>query len=115
MLLSNHYEHFAATAQYSNIFMLNFLANSMFFQSDVDKYHNDDTESESCLEANSSHNEVEMITNKKRTRIVFSIFQMDQLENTFSMCQYPDPLNLSSFKKSGHSIEEYLGMNCKLL
>ena len=50
----------------------------------------DNTSDESTLGACSSQSEVDEPTKKKRTRNVYSNFQLDELENAFDVTQYPD-------------------------
>ena len=50
----------------------------------------DDTSDESTSGTRSSQSEVDEPTKKKRTRNVYSNFQLDELENAFDITQYPD-------------------------
>ena len=49
-----------------------------------------DTSDESTSGTHSSQSEVDEPTKKKRTRNAYSNFQLDELENSFDVNQYPD-------------------------
>ena len=62
----------------------------MSMKSNTGKNMYDDTSDESTLGTHSSQSEVEESTKKKKTRNVYSNFQLDELENAFDVTQYPD-------------------------
>ena len=62
----------------------------MSMKSNTGKNMYDDTSDESTSGTHSSQSEVDEPTKKKRTRIVYSNFQLDELENSFDVTQYPD-------------------------
>ena len=62
----------------------------MSVKSNTGKNMYDDTSDESTSGTRSSQSEVDEPTKKKRTRNVYSNFQLDELENSFDVTQYPD-------------------------
>ena len=62
----------------------------MSMKSDTGKNMYDNTSDESTPGTDSSQSEVDKPIKKKRTRNVYSNFQLDELENAFDVTQYPD-------------------------
>ena len=62
----------------------------MSMKSNTCKNMYDDTSDESTSGTHSSQREVNEPAKKKRTRNVYSNFQLDELENAFDVTQYPD-------------------------